>query len=121
MRSWVNTTTTKVTPPHRMGLHIKKGVRFLSAEMAMMHATIIVNEVAAEMGVDCTITCGKESHEDPSKHLLGALDYRTRMLKTQERKMQFEYTIRLRLNEWFYVLLESDHLHIQYPIKGQSV
>ena len=101
-------------------LKVKEGVRFVSSEAAMNVATMVVSEVCKEFGVDCVITCGKEEHKDPSKHLVGALDFRTYDLESQQHKEQFADAVSYRLGSGFYVLLEINHLHVQYPRKGVS-
>lgn len=97
---------------------IKDRVRFASPEMAMMHASLVMMEVCREFGVDCVVTCGIEEHEHPSFHVYGGgLDYRTRDLEHQARKELFSASASKRLGDGFDVVLESDHLHVEYDPK----
>jgi len=107
---------------------IKNGVRFSSPVEAMFYATLAIVEVCREFGVDCVFTCSLEAHQFPSKHLEGAKDFRTRDLR-EDQKIPFRTAVRSRLNNIegimpddykgraFDVVLEPDHLHIEYDPK----
>lgn len=109
-------------------LTVKEGVRFVSSEMAMCIATMIIKELCDEYRIDCVITCGKERHTDPSKHLVGAFDFRSRDISSWGQKHQFTLDARRRLGSGFTFLFEDtdasigrkEHFHCQYPRKGVS-
>lgn len=94
---------------------IKPGVRFVSGVHAMSIAALVVNEVCIEFGVDCVVTCGVEQHtHPPSLHPIGhALDFRTRDLPASSKGL-FAAAVKERLAEGFDVVLESDHMHVEY-------
>ena len=100
-------------------MRIKDGVRFSSPEMAMLHASMVMEGVCEEFDVECVVTCGEDAHEHPSRHVWGAaLDYRTRdIIGRPERKQGFADEARERLGDGFDVVLESDHLHVEYDPK----
>lgn len=105
-------------------LKIKEGVHFSSIEMAMNQAVTIINQVCDYYGIDCVITGGVEEHKWPSKHLYGALDFRSHDLKTELDKSDFADDVRMRLGTWFTFLYEpgtDEHFHCQYPPKGEGL
>ena len=102
-----------------MIVEIKDGVRFSSPEAAMLHASLVMAFVCRDLNVDCVVTGGVEEHKHPSKHVYGGgLDYRTRDIpEAQGRRTLFASTARERLGDGFDVVLESDHLHVEYHYK----
>ena len=95
-------------------MRIKSGVRFITPEMAMCHATLCVYQICREFGVTCVVTGGVEEHQHPSKHVYGGgLDYRTRDLDGEDRE-PFAGCVAEVLGDGFDVVLESDHLHVEY-------
>lgn len=97
---------------------IKDGVRFSSPEMAMMHASLMVSAVCSQFSVEFVVTGGIEEHQHPSLHVTGgALDYRTRELRDDASKRLFAVVVEERLGDGFDVVLESDHLHVEYDPK----
>ncbi len=100
-------------------MRIKNGVRFSSPEMAMGHASMVMQEICKEFAVECVVTGGVEKHQHPSKHVYGGgLDYRTRNINGRpERKQGFADEARKRLGDGFDVVLESDHLHVEWDPK----
>lgn len=107
-----------------MALKIKEGVHFTSIEMAMNTARAIINQVCDDYGIDCVITGGVEEHKWPSKHLYGALDFRSRDLNQEVTKRDFANDVRSRLGSWFTFLYEDgpdEHFHCQYPPKGKGL
>ena len=86
----------------------------------MMMATMVVQQVFIEVdGVPCrlVITSGVEKHKHPSKHVYGGgLDFRIRDL-VGGRAGDFTRLCRERLGDGFDVVLEKDHLHVEYDPK----
>jgi len=81
-------------------------------------ALIIVNEVYNSYGVDLVITSANDSiHSRGSLHYSGnAVDLRTRTLREEDRPTVAE-EIQRRLNKDFDVVLESDHIHLEWQPK----
>jgi len=102
-------------------MKIKDGVRFCSPAMAMCHATFVVDQVCRDFGVDCVITGGVEEHQHPSKHIYGGgLDYRTRDL-IEGARYDFAECVAEALGDGFDVVLEIDHLHVEYDVSNLVV
>ena len=99
-------------------MRIKNGVRFHSPGDAMAAAVHVVSFVCRSYSVDCCITGGIEKHEPPSKHVTGGgLDFRTRDFPSLEDLHHFYQAVTERLGDGFDVVLESDHLHVEYDPK----
>lgn len=109
-----------------MGVYIKDGVRFVSPVAAMSAADLVISAIFANIDEDCTFTGGIEAHTWPSKHVYGgARDYRTNHLDSTQ-KDWVEEQAKLRLNDAYHSAIEdrdqgNEHLHVQYPKKGQSI
>lgn len=71
--------------------------------------------VASGMGVDVTITAGTDGkHMVGSKHYTGeALDIRLLGVRTTE----FRTLLAIRLGAGYQVILEPDHIHVEYDPK----
>lgn len=100
---------------------IKVGVLFgnLTPQMVLGHT--IVASIFAKMIMTCTITSGSDGqHMEGSLHAHGdALDYRTNELTDSQ--AQFLLTnCKSALGENFDVVLESDHLHVEYDPKASE-
>ena len=107
-----------------MALIIKEGVHFSSIEMAMNMAVHVIKDVCDDFDIDCVITGGVEEHKWPSKHLYGALDFRSHDLRNDVQKHKFAREVRKRLGKWFTFLFEigkGEHFHCQYPPKGKGL
>ena len=98
---------------------IKPGVLLenLSPQMVLGHTI-----VASIFGGMCTITSGSDgTHMTGSLHSKGnAIDYRTSHL-TSEQRSKVAAACKEALGENFDVVLESDHLHVEYDPKAASV
>lgn len=94
---------------------LKKGVLITGVQPEIVLAIIIIEPICDELGVDLVITsCRDGEHSKNSKHKLGfAIDIRTRDLQDQE-KIKLAQDIRAALTSEFFVLLEGDHIHIQF-------
>lgn len=106
---------------------IKKGVSLLGLTNAMSVALSIVATVCHRHNVDCVITAGTEgSHSRTSLHYLGnALDFRTRDI-LEGLRQDFRSDVAAALNGddacegEFDIVLESDHLHVEFQPKRGS-
>lgn len=105
-------------PYTKKGVFIKDGVRFVSPVAAMSVADLVIAQIYMTWDYHCTFTCGIEKHEPPSKHVTGAArDYRTRHMSPGDRD-QLASNVQQRLGDSFDVVLESDHLHVEYDPKS---
>ena len=100
-----------------MKVKIKPGVR-LPPFIAIPIAHSIIVEVFKELGSDCVITSGREgAHKRSSEHYNDrALDYRIWGVITRLRKTLVE-RIKHRLGNDFDVVLEANHLHVEFDPK----
>jgi hypothetical protein len=97
-----------------MPVKIKGNVRFHSAEQAMTVAHSVVTDVYRELGYECRLTCGIEEHEPPSIHVVGgAFDYGIRRIPDADCVL-IRHLLQERLGHGFDVVLESDHIHVEY-------
>ena len=78
----------------------------------------VTGSVYEKHDVECVITSGVEGvHGRSSEHFKGdAVDFRTRHL-TPEQEANISSEVRDRLGDDFDVVLESDHLHVEYDPK----
>jgi len=69
---------------------------------------------------DVVITSGIDGvHREGSKHYsLNAIDVRTNNFPTAKSKLIFQDSVKVRLGPDYDVVLEPDHLHIEYDPKG---
>lgn len=99
-------------------ISIKPGVRIqgISPEMSLGHT--IVASIYLDEGHVCTITSALEGvHSRASIHYTGnALDYRTRDVSAGDMAVLTE-RIRVSLGEDFDVILERNHLHVEFQPK----
>ena len=94
---------------------IKEGVLFNDLSPQMLLGAVIVLQVFNDHSEDCTITSGTDGrHSENSLHYVGkAMDFRTRnMDAAKQRTLTTE--LRRRLGDNFDVVLERDHLHVEY-------
>jgi hypothetical protein len=103
-------------------LKLKKGVDINNTCGEMFDAAIVVNEVLSIHGIkECWITSGQDGkHGVGSLHGKGkALDFRTRDWPPKKVKAivsLIEGDLKL-TGAWYDVVLESDHLHIEWDKK----
>jgi hypothetical protein len=90
-------------------------VSFKDLKPQMVLAALRVDEVCKAMGVDCWITSGNDlTHSTNSLHYSGnAFDFRTRDLPLELRP-SFASKVKAALGREFDVVLERDHLHVEY-------
>ena len=85
-------------------------------------ALVICNEVYNEYDAELVITSVNDStHSNTSLHYNGcAVDLRTRNLKDQAEKERVAQQLVGKLNRDFDVILESDHIHLEYQPRARS-
>ena len=81
----------------------------------MVIAAMRVEEACKLIGVDCWITSANDRvHSAGSLHYSGlAMDFRTRDIPAELRK-SFSEKVKSALGSEFDVVLESDHLHVEF-------
>jgi hypothetical protein len=100
-----------------MPVLIKHNVRFHSDAQAMAVAHVTVTDVFREVGCKCRLTGGIEEHEPPSRHVYGgAFDYGIRDISEPDQYL-ITRLIQERLGPAFDVVLESNHIHVEYDPK----
>lgn len=97
-------------------LSLKPGVRVGGLAPEMVLAGVVVMMVFREWGYNsCTITsCRDGQHKEGSLHYVGkALDFRTRDV-VQSQLPTIVADIKEALGEEFDVVLEKDHIHLEF-------
>ncbi len=98
---------------------IKKGVRVYGLRPEILLAVIAWTEICRVHGVDCVITCvidGK--HSTGSFHYNGlGIDFRTADLHGN--LVQAVDTLKTNLGADYDVVLEGDHVHVEFQPKEQ--
>ncbi len=99
-----------------MPLTIKTGVVIKSLCAEIVRALPVLEIVFANRGVECVITSGGEGkHMTGSLHPKGrAIDLRSRELKAPAATVK---AIKRELGKDYDVILESDHIHLEYDPK----
>jgi hypothetical protein len=99
-------------------LSLKPGVKIDKLQPQMVLALIVAHEVYRDLGAPCTVTAGNDgAHMAGSLHYAGlALDFRTRNLLADNKEL-VAARLRERLTADFDVVLEADHVHIEYQPK----
>ena len=92
-------------------------MRGICPEMVFGHT--IVSSVFTAHGLDVVVTSGTDGvHGRVSRHYSGAaLDYRTRHITASGLKQRIAGEAKAALGQDFDVVLESDHLHVEYDPK----
>jgi len=100
------------------GVEIKPGACVIGLQAVMVRGCITIGTVYAAMGYRCTLTSGVDGQHSPrSRHYLGlAADFRTRDILVGTRTALRD-AIASRLGQDFDVILESDHLHVEWDPK----
>lgn len=104
-----------------MSLAIKSGqggARILGLRPEIVIGLTIANDVFREFGFDCIVTAGIDgSHSRGSIHYKGlAVDLRTRHVPAAEHQ-KVVGKLQERLGDDFDVVLEGDHVHLEYDPK----
>ncbi len=99
-------------------LFIKPGVRLAGLRPEILVAVFAAERVYAEQGHDLTITAGVDGkHMPASLHYAGqAFDVRTRDLQPEE-VQKIVARLKACLADDFDVVVEGDHLHVEYQPK----
>jgi len=97
-------------------LKIKEGVKLHGLAPVMQTAITIADQVYEELGLECVITSALDSkHGEHSLHYKGfAIDIRTRDIQYEKTKVAIVDKIQSRLGSEFQVVLENDHIHIEF-------
>ena len=99
-------------------LFLKNGVRVAGLRPEILLAVVAAERIYAEMGVACVITASVDGKHSPgSLHYTGhAVDLRTRDVPSEQRA-GLAARIRTCMGEDYDVLLEADHIHIEFQPK----
>lgn len=99
-----------------MSLSLKEGVRIQGLRSEIVLAIIIANGIYQNHDLDCTVTSiidGK--HSASSLHYTGcAFDLRTRNIPNTALQGRIRMELAQALGQDFDVLLEVDHIHVEY-------
>ena len=101
-------------------ISLKKGVSINGMKPEILLAIFVAEQVYAHFGFLLTVTSVNDSkHGFNSLHYIGyAFDCRTRNIEKKE-QFKIKEEIEKRLGSEFDVLVESDHIHIEFqPEKG---
>ncbi len=100
-------------------ISIKEGAKVNGLHAEILLAVSIADGVYSKYGVDCVITsCTGGTHGRGSLHYVGhAIDLRTRDFASQALKTSVADELRDRLGSQYDVILESDHIHVEYQPK----
>jgi hypothetical protein len=103
-------------------LFIKSSVRIAGMRPEILLAAVVAERVYEKAGYDCTITsCVDGQHMAGSLHYKGAaIDLRTKQVAHAIELKQIVDPIKECLGADFDVVVETDHLHIEFDPK-QSV
>ena len=96
-------------------MKIKKGVKVQGLTCEILLAIFAANRIFMDEGPECIVTsCMEGKHSAKSRHKIGyAVDFRTRHCLAAQAK-RIAQRLQLALGTEYYVLLESDHIHIGY-------
>ncbi len=99
-------------------MQIKPGVNLSGLSPEMVLAAVIMGHVYTKFGHDCVITSANDStHMAQSLHYEGkALDFRTRDIAPGAVEKIVE-TAKLWLGKQYDVVLEKDHVHVEFDPK----
>lgn len=99
-------------------LTLKPGVRVVGLKPELLIAFVVADGVYASYGLECVVTSVVDSkHSIGSKHYAGyAMDLRTHHVPADSIK-ELHRKIQNGLGGDYDVVLESDHIHIEYDPK----
>lgn len=102
-----------------MRIELRPGIdlRLLTPQMSI--AALIICNVYDRFGFDCVLVYGRDGmHSQQSLHYHGnALDVRTRMIDDAKVRQDLANEIARCLGPQYDVILESDHLHVEFDPK----
>jgi len=99
-------------------MSIKPGVEVNGLQTEMLLAFVIANEIYSEYGVKCTLTeATGGKHGVASLHYVGfAIDLRTRDMSASMAEI-ITQKLKEALGDQYDVVLEKDHIHIEFQPK----
>lgn len=103
-----------------LGMILKSGVKVAGVRPEAVIGMVLADGVSRrEFGAEAVVTSVVDGkHMARSKHYLGlAFDLRTRDLTEEQRKRYAASLVKALGNE-FDVVLESDHIHVEFDTKG---
>lgn len=100
-------------------LKLKPGVKVQGLSNEILLAAVIANTVYASHGYDCVVTSLLDgTHSRTSLHYCGnAIDLRTRIFPSQSVAIAVVDDLKSCLGDDYDVVLESDHIHVEYQPK----
>jgi len=101
-------------------MKLKEGVRLIGLHNQMVVAMLVCSSVFGKLGQELVITSVVEGkHKDGSLHYSGqAFDLRTRNMSRYRARL-ITAELKHRLPTDFDIILESNHIHIEYQPKKQ--
>lgn len=101
----------------------------LDVNPAFIQAVPVLKTAWAMLGLDCVVTSGSEStakHSKNSAHYTGnALDLRIWDISKHMTPMAFGYNLagalKIVCGDGFYVVLEGDHIHLEYSLAVPNI
>jgi flavodoxin len=101
-------------------MKLKPGVNLDGVSWRLFYAAVVAEEIYKKFGAELVITSANDGkHGDKTLHHKGlALDLRTWNLGGRE--MQVAAEIRKALGKDFDVIVESDHIHLEYQPKTHA-
>ena len=109
-----------------ISVKLKDGASLENVSWRMFWAAIVADGIFRTNGAEAVITSGADGkHSDASKHyaennpsgMVEALDFRTRNIIYPERVAN---ELRQKLGPNYDVVLETDHIHVEYDPKGAA-
>ena len=97
---------------------LKKGVKVKDISTELLLALMICDLVYSKYGEELVVTSLNDgTHMEGSKHYVGdGADLRTRYFTKQEQNAIMK-ALRLRLSSDYDIVLEKDHIHLEYDPK----
>lgn len=99
-------------------MNLKEGATIEGCQWQMFHAALVAEIVFKKYGTECVVTAGTDGkHMQDSLHYKGlAIDVRTFMVAGRE--LAIRNQIKELLGPAYDVVIEKDHIHIEYDPKG---
>lgn len=104
-------------------MQIKPGVSLKKLQPQMVLGAIIVDQCFGGQNLPCVVTAGDDgTHMKASLHYKGlALDFRTSHVQDEHLLKVIVTNIKARLGGDYDVVLEGDHLHVEWDQHGRVV
>ena len=98
-------------------MNIKEGATVEGCQWQMFHAALVAEQIYKKYGAECVITAGTNGkHMEGSLHYKGlALDLRT--FNVSGRELQIKVALQQALGKDYDVVIEKDHIHVEYDPK----